>query len=76
MLYRLRDADGSTDSHSAGTYVDADGAAVHLHAEDFAMTPGTRWSSPATGGSYPLEWRIGVPQLHLELTVTTPLQSQ
>ena len=76
MLYRLRDADGSTDSHSAGTYVDADGAAVHLHAEDFVMTPGARWSSPATGGSYPLEWRIRVPQLHLELTVTTPLQSQ
>jgi predicted secreted hydrolase len=76
MLYRLRDEAGSTDPHSAGTYVGADGAAVHLDAEDFTMTPGDRWTSPATGGSYPLEWRVVVPKLNLEFIVTTPLQSQ
>jgi len=76
MLYRLRDADGSTDAHSAGTYVGTDGEAVHLNAEDFTMTPGARWTSPATGGVYPLEWRVTVPKLNLDLTVRTPLQSQ
>jgi len=76
MLYRLRNAAGLTDSHSAGTYVGADGAAVHLSAEDFAMTPGAHWTSPATGGVYPLEWRVEVPKLKLDLTVTTPLQAQ
>lgn len=76
MLYRLREADGAADPHSAGTYVGADGAAVHLSTDDFAMTPGARWTSPATGGSYPLEWRVAVPKLNLDLTVTTPLQSQ
>lgn len=76
MLYRLRDADGSADPHSAGTYVSADGAAVHLNAEEFTMTPGARWTSPATGGAYPLKWRVEVPKLSLDLTVTTPLQSQ
>lgn len=76
MLYRLRNADGLADAHSAGTYVGADGAATHLNAEDFTMTPGARWTSPATGGVYPLEWRVEVPKLKLELTVTTPLQAQ
>jgi len=76
MLYRLRDREGATDLHSAGTYVGVDGAAVHLNAQDFTMTPGTGWTSPATGGVYPLEWRVEVPKLNLSLTVTTPLQSQ
>lgn len=76
MLYRLRDADGAADSHSAGTYVGTDGVPMHLTAEDFTMTPGARWSSPATGGAYPLEWRVAVPKLNLDLTVITPLQVQ
>lgn len=76
MLYRLRREDGSTDTHSAGTFVGADGMATHLNSEDFAMTPRARWTSPATGGAYPLEWRVEVPKLELDLTVTTPLQSQ
>lgn len=76
MLYRLRGADGLADEYSAGTYVSADGTAVHLDAEDFTMTPGARWTSPATGGVYPLRWRVEVPKLSLDLTVTTPLQSQ
>ncbi|MDA0207204.1 MAG: carotenoid 1,2-hydratase [Acidobacteria bacterium] len=76
MLYRLRDADGLADAHSAGTYVGADGATVHLKAADFTMTPGARWTSPATGGIYPLEWRVEVPKLSLDLTVSTPLQAQ
>jgi predicted secreted hydrolase len=76
MLYRLRGTDGSTDPHSAGTYVRPDGAVVHLKAADFMMTPGARWTSPATGGVYPLEWRVEVPKLNLDFTVTTRLQAQ
>jgi predicted secreted hydrolase len=76
MLYRLRRADGSTDPHSAGTYVGANGAAMHLNAKDFTMTPGAGWTSPATGGVYPLEWRVEVPRLNLDLPVTTQLQAQ
>lgn len=76
MLYRLRDAGGSADPHSAGTYVGADGAVVHLEAEDFTMTPATLWTSPATGGAYPIEWSVAVPKLNLDLAVTTPLPFQ
>ena len=72
----VQPTDGSTDPHSAGTYVGANGAAVHLNAEDFTMTPAGGWTSPATGGVYPLEWRVEVPKLDLDLNVTTPLQAQ
>lgn len=76
MLYRLRRNDGSSDPHSAGTYVDADGAATHLSVEDFTMAPAARWTSPATQGVYPVEWRVAVPKLKLDLRVTTPLRAQ
>lgn len=76
MLYRLRKADGSTDPHSAGTFVHADGSQQHLSVEDYSLTPSAFWTSPATGGAYPLRWQIEVPRLNLSLTVTTPLQAQ
>jgi predicted secreted hydrolase len=76
MLYRLRRTDGSTDEHSAGTFVSADGTSQHLTAADFAVTPSERWTSPATGGRYPLNWKVEVPRLGLSLVATTPLASQ
>lgn len=77
MLYRLRRADGSADPFSAGTVVDARGAARHLPASAFTLQPaGRTWRSPDTGGVYPLEWRIAVPSLDLSLEAATPLDEQ
>ncbi len=76
MLYRMRKADGSTDPYSAGTYVEADGESLHLSADDFTMTPQAYWTSPDTGGRYPLVWRAEVPRLGLDFRVTTPLDGQ
>jgi predicted secreted hydrolase len=77
MLYRIRRKDGSVDPFSAGTYVDSTGNAVHLRTEDFALLPGSEtWKSPATGAAYPVQWRILVPKLGMELEVTTALKNQ
>lgn len=77
MLYRLRRADGEADPFSAGTFVDAAGRARHLPAADFRLQPGGRtWTSPATGGAYPLEWTITVDSLALSLQLKTPLDAQ
>ncbi len=76
MLYRMRKQDGSTDPLSAGTYVKPNGDSVHLTSRDFTMTPGGYWTSPDTGGRYPLEWRLAIPQLELSFEVTTPLDNQ
>ncbi len=76
MLYRLRRRDGTVDPFSAGTFVDARGAARHLAAAEFSMEPGATWTSPATAARYPVHWRIRVPSLGVELDATTPLEDQ
>ena len=76
MLYRMRRDDGSTDVHSSGTYVAADGTVTHLTADEYRMTPGRKWKSPATGADYPIEWRVEVPALGIALDVTTPVEGQ
>ncbi len=76
MLFRLRRTDGTLDPYSAGTYVDSRGQARHLSAGDFTLTPGRTWTSPATGGRYPVEWTIEVLSLGFKASVRTPLAQQ
>ncbi len=76
MLFRLRRKDGSADPYSAGTYVDAQGHARHLAANDFSLAPGKTWTSAETGARYPIAWNVRVPSLGLDATVSTRLQRQ
>ena len=77
MLYRIRRKDGSVDPYSAGTYIDAKGHSVQLHADDFALVPeSVVWKSPVTGAAYPVQWHIVVSKLGIELEVTTALTNQ
>ena len=76
MLFRLRRKDGTVDPYSAGTYVDAQGQAKHLSSATFSLTPGTPWTSAATGARYPIEWNIKVPSLGLDLALNTRLPKQ
>jgi predicted secreted hydrolase len=76
MLFRLRRSDGAVDAYSAGTYVDAQGRSRHLAEVDFTLTPGKIWTSGATGGRYPVEWTIVVPNLDFKAAVRTPLARQ
>ena len=77
VLYRMRKKDGSADPFSSGTFVDAKGHPTHLRSSDFSMTPGGEtWKSPETGAAYPIEWKLAVPKLGLQLTAKTRLRSQ
>jgi predicted secreted hydrolase len=77
MLFRMRRRDGSIDPYSAGTFVDAASRTTHLRAGDFTMQPqGKTWASPATGAVYPIQWRITIPKLGIELEATALLPSQ
>ncbi|MFP2896958.1 lipocalin-like domain-containing protein [Corallococcus sp. 4LFB] len=75
MLYQLRKKDGTTDPFSAGTYIPATGEAVHLTASDMKLERRGTWKSPR-GGEYPAGWRVQVPKVALELTVTPKLPDQ
>jgi len=77
MLFRIRRKDGSVDPFSAATFVDARGQSTHLRSADFTLQPaGATWTSPATKATYPVQWKIAVPKLELELDVNTALASQ
>ena len=77
MLYRLRHKDGTVDPYSSGTYIDANGRAMHLALRDFSMTAsGATWKSDRTQATYPMAWSVAVPELNLQLAITTPLQNQ
>ena len=77
MLYRLRHKDGSVDAYSSGTYVDAHGQTLHLALGDFTMTQaGTTYTSQKTKAIYPIAWSVSIPELKLQLEITTPLQNQ
>ncbi len=76
MLYQMRLRGGGVDPHSSGTFVDAAGESRHLQESDYRLTPVRLWKSPRTGGNYPIEWRVEVPALGIDLVVSTPVPAQ
>jgi predicted secreted hydrolase len=76
MLYVIRKADGRPDPYSAGTFVDASGRPMRLGQTDFTVEVLDRWKSPRGKGVYPMKWRLGVPVLGVDVTVTPVLPDQ
>ncbi len=76
MLYVIRMDDGTKAAQSSGTLVSPDGSATWLSAADFSMTPVRRWSSPATGSTYPVSWEVRVPAHGIDLAVTAVVDDQ
>ena len=70
MVYRLRRGDGSADPFSSGTVVAADGSTSRLRRDDVEIEALEWWTSPATGGRYPVRWRVRVPEHGIDLEVT------
>jgi predicted secreted hydrolase len=77
MVFQLRRRDGSIDARSGGTLVEPDGSyrTVTL-GEGLALQPGRVWTSPLSGGRYPVEWRVRIPREALDLAVTPVLDDQ
>jgi len=75
MAYRLRRADGTADPFSSGTLVAPDGSVRHLTAADLVIQPGATWTSPATGATYPVHWRLAVPTAGIELELAPMLDN-
>jgi len=76
MLYVIRRRDGAVDPASSGSLVTADGNVIHLPREQLRIEPLARWRSPKSGATYPMGWRIAVPQFRIALTLTPLLENQ
>jgi predicted secreted hydrolase len=70
MLYRLRDERGESAAHSSGTLVEADGRAIPLSREEFAIDSFSTWTSARTGARYPASWRVRVLAQGIDVRVT------
>ncbi len=70
MLFELRRRDGSVDPYSSGTFIDAAGSAHHLRRNDFTLEPVAKW------GKYPVEWRVRIPSLKIDIASKPILREQ
>ena len=76
MVYHIRDATGRPSAFSSGTFVDAAGNSTHLAREDFRLEATAHWKSPHTGAVYPSGWRLRVPRVDIDVTITPVLKDQ
>ncbi|MBV8377084.1 MAG: carotenoid 1,2-hydratase [Verrucomicrobia bacterium] len=76
MLYQMRLKNGGIDSHSDGKWIAPDGASSGLSADDFHLVPEKYWTSPANKASYPVEWKLTIPKLSLDLQISPALENQ
>jgi predicted secreted hydrolase len=75
MFYALRDRDDHRDPHSAGTFIGADGHVRPLGSEDVAIEVDRHWRSPE-GVRYPAGWRVRIPALALDVSVSPVVANQ
>jgi predicted secreted hydrolase len=76
MIFQLRRADGSMDSHSSGTLIDTNGQTMPIRFGEFSLSPSQLWQSPTTGAKYPTVWELEIPRLGLQLLVRAALPDQ
>ncbi len=76
MFYRLRRQDGTSDPHSSGTLVMADGQARHLALADVRLDVLDYWQSPLDGTRYPSRWQLAIPGEGLELEIVPSMPDQ
>lgn len=76
MLFDFRDEAGDIYPGSAGTWIKADGTTEHLSEDDYSVQVLDRWTSPSTGGSYPIRWHITVPGYGLDASVEATFPEQ
>lgn len=75
MLNHLRD-DQQQVVGVWGTYIDPDGRARALHAGDFVIEPTGSWTSPASGGTYPMGWQVRLREPPYQLQLNPALLDQ
>lgn len=76
MLYVIRRADGSADVTSSGSLILEDGRVIHLTRPMFAIQSLGTWTSRESGATYPMGWRVRVPELGVDLRLRERMKEQ
>ena len=75
MYYRMRGLDGQAQRFSQGVLVDTDGSVTRLSADRVEAVPLRSWTGP-TGNSYPVAWRLRIPDHGLDLAIEAAFDAQ
>jgi predicted secreted hydrolase len=76
MFYRLRRNDGTTSPFSSGTLLEKDGERKTLSSQDVRLQVLETWTSPKSGATYPVAWRLEIPEEALSVRVEPYLNDQ
>ena len=71
MVSVVWEQDGPKHIETYGTYTPpGDHPSVHLPGNEISVEPIDTWTSPETGGEYPMGWRVRIDSLNLDLLLT------
>ena len=59
-----------------GTLVEADGTARHLGTDAFEVSADDAWTSPVSGNTYPINWRVEIPAAGLAIELRPTIVDQ
>lgn len=76
MFFQIRNKDGSVEPLSSGTLVEKDGTTKFLNREDVKITVENYWTSSASQGKYPAQWRVEIPSAQMNLKLTPLIADQ
>lgn len=76
MLFELRGVEDIGDPPDFGTLVRPDGEIVHLPEGSYTIEPLDHWTSVRSGATYPVAWRVTIPDEELELDVRAVMPDQ
>jgi predicted secreted hydrolase len=70
MLYLIRRGEGEPIAQSGGTLVSAGGQQRHITLDEITVDVLDQWTSPHSDVTYPHGWRIQIPAVNVDITVT------
>ena len=51
------------------------GSAAHMSGKEFEVTVNKTWFSPVSGATYPVGWRIRIPERNVDVVLTALLET-
>lgn len=76
MYFQLREREPTGSPYTDGLLVAADGQAQSLKGTPVTLEPLETWTSPGSGATYPVRWRLRIPSENLDLTIAPRLSNQ
>ncbi len=67
MLFQIRREDGTLEPASSGTFIYPDGTTEPISLGDWELEVLDSWTSPTSGGEYPVAWQLSLPEIDLSL---------